>query len=114
MHLEIRSTNIHFGDSVRDYVARRMESAIGQHAKRIGLTTVHFADINGPHGGKDKQCRIAARLRRGKTICVEDSDTDLIRVVDRAADRIKHTLAQEMERRRSRRRRAGSQKPTSD
>ena len=30
MHLEIRSTNIHFGDSVRDYIARRMESAVGQ------------------------------------------------------------------------------------
>ena len=114
MHLEIRSTNIHFGGSMRDYIVRRMESAMGQHARRIGLTTVHFADINGPHGGNDKQCRIAARLRVGKTICVEDTDADLIRAIDRAADRVQHTLAQEMERRRSRKRRPDSGKLTPD
>ncbi len=114
MHLEIRSTNIHFGDSVRDYIAGRMESAIGEHERRIGLTTVHLADINGPHGGNDKQCRIATRLRGGKIIRVEDTDADLIKVIDRATERVKHTLAREMERRRSRRRRVSSRRPTSD
>ena len=95
-------------------IAGRMESAVGQHERWIGLTTVHLADINGPHGGSDKQCRIAARLRGGKTIRMEDTDRDLIEAIDRAVDRMGHTLSREIERRRSRRRRSGSWKPASD
>lgn len=114
MHLEIRGTNIHFGTSVREHITRQMESAIGQNARRVGLAAVYVTDINGPQGGDDKQCRITARLHGGKTICVEDTDHDLIRVIDRAAGRIKQTLVQEVERRWNRRHQPESQEPASD
>lgn len=108
MQLEIRSTNIHFGDSVRDYITERVQSAIGHYQRWIGVITVHLADINGPHGGNDKQCRIAAQVRGGRTIHLEDTDADLIEVIDRATDRVKQTLGRELERRRTRKRRSGS------
>ena len=71
------------------------------HDPEIDRVEVGLSDVNGPRGGVDKQCRIVARMRSLGTVVVEDADGDFYTVVSRAADRIAHSVAKSLDRRRN-------------
>jgi ribosomal subunit interface protein len=100
MELEIRGQNIRIGDRLHEQVERQMNFALGQFDTWISGVTVHLEDINGPKGGVDKQCRVLVNLKGGKTLKIEDVDTDITVAVNRAADRLGHVISREIDKRR--------------
>lgn len=93
MRLEIRSAPFSLTPALEARVRRRMRFALCRFQAGIRRVTVRLCDLNGPRGGVDKQCRIEAALRRGKTVQVEDVDADLYAAIDRAAGRLGRLVA---------------------
>jgi ribosome-associated translation inhibitor RaiA len=96
MELEIRRHKVRLDESMEEHIRRRVDFALGQFDSKINEVLVHVEDVNGPRGGIDKQCRILVSLRGGKTVKVEDLDSDLVPVIDRALDRAGHTVSKEL------------------
>ena len=102
MRLEIRSHDLEFDQELRDSIESRIRFVLARSSNRITRVTVFLSDINGPRGGIDKRCRIVVRLVPAGQVFVEDTDTDLGVVVDRAMDRVGQSVRRELERQRER------------
>ncbi len=102
MRLEIRCPHLEIDSELRAYVERKLLFALGRYRMLIRRVTVLVADLNGPRGGIDKRCRIVVRLIRSGEVFVEDVDSDLGVVMDRAVDRVGLSVSRELERRRER------------
>jgi putative sigma-54 modulation protein len=100
MELEIRGQNVRVGNELHDHVERQMNFALGQFESWLSGVSVQLEDVNGPKGGIDKQCRVLANIKGGKTVKIEDVDEDFIVAVNRAADRLGHAISREVEKRR--------------
>jgi putative sigma-54 modulation protein len=100
MEVEIRSQNLHVDDATEEHVERRMNFALEQFNSWITHVQVHLEDVNGQRRGIDKQCRVLVNLKGGKTIKIEDLDTDMLAAVNRAADRLGQVVSREIDRRR--------------
>lgn len=67
---------------------KRLEFALGRFSGRVQSLTVRVTDLNGPRGGLDKQCLIAAQLNYPRrVIVIEDVDVDPAAVTSRAVAR---------------------------
>lgn len=100
MELEIRGQHIRVGDQLHEQVERQMNYALGQFESWVSGATVILEDVNGEKGGIDKQCRILVNLKGGKTLKIEDIDTEFSVAVNRAADRLGQVISREVDKRR--------------
>ncbi len=100
MHLDIQSQGFDLTDAIRDYAERRLAFGLGRSAQHVSNVAVLLADINGPRGGNDKRCRIRVRLAPSLEVVVEDTQSDLYRAIDRAAERMGRTVARSLGRQR--------------
>jgi len=100
MQVEIRTRKIEVDEALRVHVDRRLRFALGRFGERIARVTVRFDDADGARGGVDTRCRIDVALRPSGNVLVEDIDTDLRAVVDRAADRAARAVDRDLQRRR--------------
>jgi len=98
MTLDIRGITIDLSAAVRAHIERRLRFALGRFSGRIGRVVVRIADENGPRGGRDKRCRIAARLGRRGTVLVEERGEDLQAMIDVAAERMGRVVARSLQR----------------
>lgn len=72
--------------------------------RMIKLVCVKIADINGPHGGEDKSCRIQVFLKRAKSVIIQERGASLLAVASRAIARIDMAMFRMADRRSERRR----------
>lgn len=100
MKLEIRNQDFEIDQELRGSIERRIRFVLERFSSRIARVTVFLADLNGPRGGMDKRCRIVAWIARGGQVFVEDTDSDMGAVVDRAMDRFGQAVRRDLERRR--------------
>jgi len=96
MHIEIRARNVELTPVLRAHVERRLGFALGRFASRINRVVVRMTDVNGPHGGNDKRCRIGVNLLRLKSVVVDDLDRNPFAAIDRAADRAGRCVARHL------------------
>lgn len=108
MRIEFVAPTIELDADQRQWAERRVLFAMGRFADRIRRVRVTLADVNGPRGGLDKECRVTAQLTRGDPLVAEVLDSDPGAALARAIDRITRQLATGYERRRDRRRRPRS------
>ena len=106
MRVEVRSHDFPVTPGIQTRADRRLRFALGRFGDSIDKVVVRLKDLNGPHGGVDKQCSIEVGFRRGGKCLLEDVDPDMYAAIDRAADR-----AGRMVRRRQRRRARPKGKP---
>jgi hypothetical protein len=85
-------------------LASSRQFALGRFELRIRHVTVDLADVNGPHGGVDKSCRIAVHLNWGRTLRMGLIGAELIPLVDCAADHIGQAIRRALQRWRDQRR----------
>ncbi|WEF32707.1 HPF/RaiA family ribosome-associated protein [Pseudoduganella chitinolytica] len=99
MQIEIQSNGLELTDSLRAYVKRRLQFALGWAlARRL---VVWLSDINGPRGGRDKRCKIQVSLPNGrKSVLIEDTEENLYVAIDKAAERADHAVSRQLARRR--------------
>jgi ribosomal subunit interface protein len=98
MKLDIRGHHLKVTDALHIHIKRRLQFALSRFESRVLQVTVRLADLNGPRGGVDKQCRMAVAIPSSGHIRAEVTDADLYTAIDRAADRIGHAVARELHR----------------
>lgn len=100
MRLEVRGQHIDVTEALHSHATRRLQFALSRFGQRITRVTVHLTDPNGPRGGRDKHCRIVAKMKHGGEVIAEDLDADLYAAITQAADRLGRAVARELERQR--------------
>lgn len=94
MRIEVRSSNVPMSESLEGHVWRKVELASRRFEDRIERVVVRLTDLNGPKGGPDKRCRIAARLwTSAPGIVVEAIDEDAYVAVSQATARLHEKIA---------------------
>jgi len=99
MQFDLRRQGIEINEEAKARLERRLEFALGRHAKHISRVWVHLADENGPKGGISQRCRILVRLQHLPDVLVEDRDADLIPLLDRTANRAGLAVRRELDKR---------------
>jgi len=100
MRLEILGVHVELDEDLRDYIERRLRTALGRFAARIDRATVRLTDVNGPRGGVDKRCRIAVALIPRGLVIVEGQGDGPFALISRAAKRARRSVRRAIERRR--------------
>lgn len=99
MRLEVRSGDLDVAEVVKGSLERRLRFVLGRFGNQIGRVTVHLTETNGSQVKAGYRCRIVAHVRAAGRILVEDTDTDLGAVVNRAVDRVGQVVVRELARR---------------
>lgn len=102
MHLDIRRQGIDIDETSRDRLQRRVDFALGRLGKHVSRVWVHLASEDGGLAGIDKRCRVLVRMQHLPDVLIEDHDSDLNKVIDRAVNRAGLTVRREIGRRQSR------------
>lgn len=100
MKLTIRTRHLVLTPEVTAEVQRRIEHTFHRIAPCIRTVDVTIADINGPKGGADKQCRLRVRGRSVPNVVVEHVGMDTLATVAFAAERAEQAILRKMARRR--------------
>lgn len=100
MQLSIRGKNFKVLAGLRESIQSRLETALARHRGRVENVAVSLADLNGPKGGIDKQCRVVVRLRPRGKLTVEEVGTEFVAAAGRASDRLAYAVSRALERRR--------------
>ena len=100
MRLQIRTKNFRLHDADRKEMERRLQFALSRFDGRISQVTVGLADLNGPRGGADKQCRLVVRLAPSGKVTIEETHANVSAAVALAADRAGRAVGRELKRRR--------------
>lgn len=103
MHMHIHADGFELTAGLRAYAQGRFAFALDRARHLVNQVSIRLADINGPRGGKDKQCKVQITLPNGRDVVINDLDSDLYVAIDKAADRASRTVSRRMERRRDHR-----------
>ena len=87
MHIAIRTSQLVLQPDQRTQIERRASFALSHLSAVVRRVDVSLSDVNGPRGGVDKRCRILVHVEGGSSVFVEDADSDLVQLIDRAMDR---------------------------
>lgn len=101
VRVSIRARGVRLPDALRSYIERRVRFATDRFASRLGEIQVHLSDLNGPHGGVDKVCVIAADLPHEGRIVIEERQSGLLIAIYRATRRLAFTLSRQLNRRKA-------------
>lgn len=99
MRMRFYGHNVEIDAALQDLAERRIEFALSRFSQRVRQVTLRLTDINGEHGGADKQCRIVVHLVPSGTVVVEDADANTYAAVTRAAERAGRAASRELRRR---------------
>lgn len=101
MKIEVRTANVPVSEALESHILRRLEFALRRFAPRVDRVLVRIVDLNGPKGGPDKRCRIAARLASpAPSVIVEATDSDAYVAVSQAAARLDERVTRALARQR--------------
>ena len=75
------------GRRLRGFAVSRVRHSLRRVAWRVPRAEVHMADINGPGGGADKQCRVVITPRQGPAIVISAVAREWRTAVDLAVGR---------------------------
>ncbi len=107
MQVHVVAKNVTVAPSVAEFIERRLGFALGRFASRVIRVVVRLRDINGPRGGIDQQCRIAATVTPSAHKTAEGRGASVEAAICQAAERIACAVRKDLTRRRTRRVRAG-------
>ena len=100
MQITIQARSFSLTGALSNYVKRRLGFALSNHGEHIQHIMVRLSDINGPRGGKDKQCQLLVLLDQLPDVFIEDIEADMYVAIDRAADRAGRTVGRRISRQR--------------
>jgi len=102
MRVEIRGRDLEVTDALRIFTERRLRVALDRFDDRIEEIEASVADLNGPRGGIDKECRLRALLVRGGEVVARATDADsysaIVQAVHRLGGRVARALVLRRER----------------
>ena len=99
MRIDIRSNGLALTEAARGYAARRLRYALARAVEQVQRVAVHLGEVDGPRGGTDRRCRVRVTLKSGADVVIDDVESDLYAVIDRAASRAGRCVARSVSRR---------------
>jgi hypothetical protein len=108
MLVTLHATKLPLTRELEEYALRSVMFALGRFSTRVDRVSVRIADVNGPRGGVDKECRIRIDSHRLGVLVVRDRDAGLFAAIDGAAARAARTIQRRIDLRIDRRRHAAS------
>lgn len=100
MRLVIKSRGVELTDELRAHATTRVQFALGRFASELQRVEIVVADINGPRGGIDKECRILVRGARLDDVFVEERAVSTEAAVAIAANRVARAVQRALARQR--------------
>jgi ribosome-associated translation inhibitor RaiA len=102
MRTDIAGLSFGLTEPIVRHVRGQLAAALTPAPRPEGVrrVAVKLRDVNGPHGGVDKACRIVVSLHRRATIAVEAVDRDLYTAVTRSARKLREAVRRRVTRRR--------------
>jgi ribosome-associated translation inhibitor RaiA len=104
MNIRIKQDKVEVERSLIANIHRHISADLKRFERIIKHVCVKIADINGPHGGEDKSCRIQVLLKRASSVIIEERGASLLAVAGRAIARMDMAMFRAVDRRRERRR----------
>ena len=102
MEVRVDTRNVEFPSHSSESLGTRIEHLLSGLKTRIIRVHVTLKDINGPRGGRDKECVLRAELTNGRKIVVIDRSASLGRAIVRSVRRCKQRIDRDIKRRRDR------------
>jgi ribosome-associated translation inhibitor RaiA len=96
--MTVRAVGVDLTVRLKHYLERRLLFALGRFERRVTGVSVWISDENGPRGGIDKRCTIAARLKGAGEVRVEEVGAELSFAIDCAAGRLHRAVSRRIER----------------
>lgn len=94
MKLELRIGNLQSSAPLEAHVVRKLDFVVRRFTDRIERVLVRLVDVNGPRGGADKRCRMAASLTHGApSVIVEATHSNAYVAITHAAARLHAQIA---------------------
>ena len=104
MNIEVKQHHVELPNTVIDNIHKYIAADLERFDHMIRRVSVSVADINGPHGGEDKSCRIQIYLKRASSVIVEDRGANLFEVIGRAIARVNMAISRSADRIKGKRR----------
>lgn len=86
--------------SLRGYLDRKLQFSFSGVHNNIPLTVVRLRDLNGPRGGRDKQCQILISLSGCPEVVIKKVHEDMYTAIDNAVKRAAYRAERLLMRRR--------------
>jgi len=97
MHMVIHTKGFSLTESLKDYIQRRLKSALDNRDEHIMRVRVRLSDINGPRGGVDKCCQIRTELAGSPTVIIQNTAENMYAAIDTACERTSHNVGRRID-----------------
>ena len=101
MNINIQSRPFTLTAALEAYIHRRITGAFTRGPAPSDGVSVILSDINGPRGGRDKQCKLQFSVPGLGLVVIRDTQEDLYHAIDSAVHRARHAIARGLARRRA-------------
>jgi hypothetical protein len=98
MEIVVKGRRVELDEEFEVYAKRRLRFALDRHESFIQRIVVTVTDHNGPRGGADKTCLIAAQVAGMGRVVVEERGFTAVVCLDRGAQRIAYRIARLLDR----------------
>ncbi len=102
MKLHLNAKKVDLPEQIQAYIKQRAVYAFSRTQHIVSTVHVTVTDINGPRGGKDKQCKIVVRTDNFPDIVIAETQAELLPCINRALARSNQNLLQRLKRKRLR------------
>jgi hypothetical protein len=104
MDVTVETHHAHLPRNNRASLAARIGGAFARFSGHVTRLRITLKDINGPRGGRDKECMVRVELRGGGQVVVVDRAAKMRAAMLRSLRRAKLLVGGEIKRRRRRNR----------
>lgn len=92
MWIDIQNAGAALEMDGRLQLEQKLHAAFARVGRRIHRVTVYLSDVNGPRGGIDKRCVMRLAMGQGRVAVVQERDSNLHALFDRAIERSKRLV----------------------
>ncbi|UPW17881.1 HPF/RaiA family ribosome-associated protein [Agarivorans sp. TSD2052] len=108
MKIDMHAQHFPLGDSLQEYIRRRINFALGSQYDNIMRIAVKLSDSKEAKGAAGKRCQILVKLAGQADVVIEDIQSQLYVAIDRAASRASRSVTRRIARMRNKALRAPS------
>lgn len=101
MQTEIHSSDFELTTSLTTFIRRQTDRSMGAYADRIERIVVRLKDLNGPKGGRDKECFVEIKMANRAPIVVSKRSANAYASIKKALRRASRTTLRKLGKRRS-------------
>ena len=93
MQVIIHGQGVGISAPLEQHAEKRIGFAVRRFKERVDLVEIQLADVNGPRGGEDLECRLLVRIPGENSVVVRATGLDAYAILDRAAAKASRAIA---------------------